>query len=85
MEAINYLKKAYSGIKTWFVKNGITGIAGLIAGVLLFILGYKFYAGIAFGVFATRNWDIIVDYVSDLLNSGDSSEDTDEDTEENTK
>lgn len=84
MEAINYLKKAYAGIKTWFVKNGITGIGGLIAGVLLFILGYKFYAGIAFGVFATRNWDIIVDYVSDLLNPEESDEDT-KDTEEKTK
>ena len=68
-ESINYVKNTINAIKAWFEKNGVTGIGGLIAGVLLFMFGYKFYSGIAFGVFATRNWDIIVEYIKTLLTS----------------
>ena len=29
------------------------------AGLILWTFGFKIYAGFAFGVFATRNWDIV--------------------------
>lgn len=67
-EQVSYVKELYKAIKKWFVENGVTGLGGLVAGIILFTLGYKFYSGIAFGVFATRNWDIIVNYVKSLLN-----------------
>jgi predicted small integral membrane protein len=56
---IDFLKKAYSVARSWIFQNGISGILGLIAGLLLWVFGYKVYAGFAFGVFFTRNWDII--------------------------
>lgn len=40
--------------------------AGLGAGLL--VLGKPLFAGIAFGVFFTRNWDIIVKYLREELN-----------------
>lgn len=74
-EQVNYVKKIYNAIKTWVIENGITGLGGLVAGIVLFTFGYKFYSGIAFGVFATRNWDILVNYVKSLFNKEkDSSE-----------
>ena len=42
-------------------------ILGLIAGLVLWALGYKIYAGFAFGVFATRNWDLAKSWVKGLL------------------
>lgn len=66
-QSTNYLNETFNTIKTWFFKNGLTGIGGLIIGIILFIFGFKFYSGIAFGVFGTRNWDIIVDYIKSLI------------------
>jgi predicted small integral membrane protein len=43
-----------------FIKSkGFTALAFLGIGAGLWIFGYKIYAGIAFGVFLTRNWDIL--------------------------
>lgn len=53
----NFINKC----KDWLSANGISGILGLILGIVLWIVGYKVWAGFAFGVFATRNWDILVD------------------------
>jgi|TARA_R110000751_G_scaffold100226_1_gene194100 hypothetical protein len=58
-KVLDFIKKIYTIVKTWIVANGIEGILGLIAGLLLWAYGYKIYAGFAFGVFATRNWDFI--------------------------
>jgi predicted small integral membrane protein len=62
----NTLKKSYqflTGVyqvsKNWIVENGITGVAGLILGLILWSFGYKIWAGFSFGIFATRNWDIL--------------------------
>jgi len=67
IEKISLAKKAYNTAKSWLVANGIEGILGLIAGLILWAFGYKIYAGFAFGVFATRNWDIAKAWVQKLL------------------
>ena len=47
---------------------GFTALLSLGLGVGLFIFGKPLLAGICFGVFATRNWDIIETYLRDELN-----------------
>ncbi|MAB65333.1 MAG: hypothetical protein CL662_00690 [Bacteroidetes bacterium] len=67
-EKVSAVKKVINAIKAWLSANGVEGILGVIAGVILWIFGYKIYAGFAFGVFATRNWDFIKGWVLKLLN-----------------
>tara|TARA_R100000908_G_scaffold65081_1_gene51669 strand:+ start:1056 stop:1301 length:246 start_codon:yes stop_codon:yes gene_type:complete len=67
IEKISLLKKTINAIKAWLEGNGIEGILGLIVGLLLWSFGYKVYAGIAFGVFATRNWDIVKSWLFKIL------------------
>ena len=67
-KVLDFIKNIYTIVKDWFVANGVEGILGLIAGLVLWTLGYKVYAGFAFGVFATRNWDILKTWVQGLLN-----------------
>lgn len=62
-KVLNFLKAAYAASKNWLALNGVDGILGLILGLTLWVIGYKVYAGFAFGVFATRNWDIVVDWL----------------------
>ena len=57
------LKKLFNGIKSWLISNGVEGILGLILGLVLWSFGYKIFAGFSFGVFATRNWDILSKYI----------------------
>lgn len=64
---IKFFKKSYRVAKKWVVSNGITGIIGLLAGLALWIFGYKIWAGVSFGVFATRNWDIFVEWVKSVI------------------
>ena len=66
-KVLNFIKTIFTVVKDWVVANGVEGVAGLIAGLILWTLGYKIYAGFAFGVFATRNWDIAKAWVSKLL------------------
>lgn len=67
VEKLSFIKKIYNAIKLWAVGNGIEGFLGLIVGLLLWSLSFKIYAGFAFGVFATRNWDLFKDWVKGLL------------------
>jgi hypothetical protein len=67
-KVLDFIKNIYTIVKDWLVANGVEGILGLIAGLVLWTLGYKVYAGFAFGVFATRNWDILKAWVQGLLN-----------------
>tara|TARA_B110000211_G_scaffold86069_1_gene100986 strand:+ start:940 stop:1179 length:240 start_codon:yes stop_codon:yes gene_type:complete len=67
VEKLSFIKKVYNAVKLWAVGNGIEGFLGLIVGLLLWPLGFKIYAGFAFGVFATRNWDLLKDWVKGLL------------------
>jgi hypothetical protein len=66
-KVLNFIKTIFTVVKDWVVANGVEGVAGLIAGLVLWTLGYKVYAGFAFGVFATRNWGIAKAWVSKLL------------------
>jgi hypothetical protein len=67
VEKISLIKKLYNSVKAWIVGNGIEGVLGLIVGLVLWAFGYKIYAGFAFGVFATRNWDLLKSWVKGLL------------------
>jgi len=66
-KVLNFIKKIITIVKDWIVANGIEGVLGLIAGLLLWAFGYKIYAGFAFGVFATRNWDLAKNWIKGLL------------------
>ena len=56
---LDILKKAVSTVTSWIKSNGIEGVLGLLAGCVLWIMGYKIWAGFALGVFFTRNWDLL--------------------------
>jgi len=62
---IEYVKKVIGLVKTWAQTMGIDGLGGGILGIVLWILGYKIYAGFALGIFASKNMDIIKKYISD--------------------
>ena len=66
-KVLDFIKKIFTIVKDWIVANGVEGVLGLIAGLILWAFGYKIYAGFAFGVFATRNWDIVKAWVLKLL------------------
>jgi|TARA_R100000482_G_C5033219_1_gene105021 transketolase C-terminal domain/subunit len=52
------VKKVLNSVKDWIVGNGIEGAAGLGVGVGLWIFGLKIWAGVAFGIFIHKNWDL---------------------------
>jgi hypothetical protein len=58
-KVLEFIKKVYSVCKDWIISNGVEGVLGLLVGLVLWIMGYKIWAGFSFGVFATRNWDIL--------------------------
>lgn len=66
-KVLDFIKKIISIVKGWVLANGIEGVLGLIAGLLLWSFGYKVWAGFAFGIFATRNWDIVKNWLLKLL------------------
>ena len=66
-KVLEFLKKIYTIVKNWVMANGIEGVLGLGLGLLLWSFGYKIYAGFAFGVFATRNWDLAKAWVLKVL------------------
>ena len=67
IEKISLLKKTINAVKAWLEGNGVEGVLGLIVGLILWTFGYKIYAGVAFGVFATRNWDIVKAWLFKIL------------------
>ena len=67
VEKLSMAKKAIKVAKAWLEGNGVEGVLGFILGLILWAFGYKIYAGFAFGVFATRNWDIVKVWVKGLL------------------
>jgi len=67
IEKLSIAKKSFNVAKAWIEGNGIEGVLGLIVGLILWSFGYKVYAGFAFGVFATRNWDLFKNWVKGLI------------------
>ena len=65
---LDFIKKVYNIIKTWIMLNGIEGVVGLLAGLVLWAFGFKIYAGFAFGVFAIVNWNLFKTKVIKLKN-----------------
>jgi len=61
---LEFIKNLFSICKNWIVSNGIEGVLGLLVGLVLWAMGYKIWAGFSFGVFATRNWDIVKSWFS---------------------
>jgi len=55
---MSVVKKVLNSVKDWIVGNGIEGAAGLGVGVGLWIFGLKIWAGVAFGIFIHKNWDL---------------------------
>jgi len=66
-KVLNFLKNVYTFIKNWVVSNGVEGVLGLLLGLLLWTMGHKVYAGFAFGVFATRNWDLVKNWIAKFV------------------
>lgn len=64
---IAFIKRIFTIVKDWIVANGVEGVLGLLAGLVLWIFGYKIYAGFAFGVFATRNWDLLKSWITSKI------------------
>ena len=64
---LSWFKRTFNAIKGWIVGNGIEGVLGLVLGLLLWSFGLKIWAGFAFGVFATRNWDLAKSSISKLI------------------
>tara|TARA_R110000772_G_scaffold18062_4_gene50423 strand:+ start:218 stop:448 length:231 start_codon:yes stop_codon:yes gene_type:complete len=67
VKKLSSIKKFYNVVKSWIVGNGIEGFLGLILGLLLWSFGFKVYAGFAFGVFATRNWDLLKGWIKTII------------------
>ena len=53
------VKEIVVKIASWVDTKGFSALASIGIGAGLWIFGYKIYAGIAFGVFLTRNWDLL--------------------------
>tara|TARA_R110000782_G_scaffold131456_1_gene223274 strand:- start:54 stop:266 length:213 start_codon:yes stop_codon:yes gene_type:complete len=66
-KVLDFIKKIFTIVKDWVIANGVEGVLGLIVGLILWTFGYKIYAGFAFGIFATRNWDIFKSWVLKLI------------------
>ena len=58
------IKEIIRTVVSYIDTKGFSAIASLGIGVVLWILGYKIFAGVAFGVFLTRNWSILREIVS---------------------
>ena len=53
------VKEIFGKVVSWIDTKGFSALASIVIGAGLWIFGYKIYAGIAFGVFLTRNWDLL--------------------------
>ena len=53
------LKELFGKVSKWVDSKGFSALLSLGIGLGLWVFGYKIYAGIAFGVFLTRNWDLL--------------------------
>jgi predicted small integral membrane protein len=52
-------KQLFTKVAGWIDSKGFSALLSLGLGLGLWLFGYQVYAGIAFGVFLTRNWDLL--------------------------
>jgi hypothetical protein len=52
------LKHLFTKVASWVDSKEFSAVLSLGLGLGLWIFGYKVYAGVAVGVFLTRNWDL---------------------------
>ncbi len=62
------LKEIIKTVVSYIDTKGFSAIASLGIGVIFWILGYKIFAGVSFGIFLTRNWSILREMLSNELN-----------------
>lgn len=68
MKKINdFFVRIFNIIENWITGNGIEGIVSLLVGLLLWSLNQKIFAGFAFGIFFTRNWDLLKGWILSKL------------------
>ena len=53
------VKEIFEKVVSWVDTKGFSALASLGIGAGLWVFGYEVYAGIAFGIFLTRNWDLL--------------------------
>ena len=53
------VKEIFEKVVSWVDTKGFSALASLGIGAGLWAFGYEVYAGIAFGIFLTRNWDLL--------------------------
>jgi len=54
-------------LKTWIKETGVVGWLGAVAGVVLWLGGFKLWAMFSFGIFACKNWEWIKNGINRLL------------------
>ena len=53
------VKEIFEKVVSWIDTKGFSALASLGIGAGLWVFGYEVYAGIAFGILLTRNWDLL--------------------------
>ena len=53
------VKEIFEKVVSWVDTKGFSALASLGIGAGLWVFGYEVYAGVAFGIFLTRNWDLL--------------------------
>ena len=53
------VKEIFEKVVSWIDTKGFSALASLGIGAALWVFGYQVAAGISFGVFLTRNWDLL--------------------------
>ena len=53
------VKEIFEKVVSWIDTKGFSALASLGIGAGLWVFGYEVYAGVAFGIFLTRNWDLL--------------------------
>jgi len=60
MEKIKtFFSSAFTKVKGWLKSNGIVGLTGLVLGLVMLVIKWNVSAGFFFGVFASKNFDMI--------------------------
>jgi len=61
------IKLILSKIWSWIKGLEVEGVLGLVLGIWLLFQGWKLWAGIAIGVYATKQWDLIKTWIKEKM------------------